>query len=627
MALIIAWAFLFPIVEPAIAGIIPAMSHPQIISYTQQVTKETLYFLKPTASPNNFINFRFDDNGKVQLAEGKIFREVGGKYTEVGSFQFAARGSKEYQQAMARAEQNIRNGEALAQVKQADAVYSEKDTEGNTTRVVYMKTDASGNATVLASEHRDVSGKMKLLTYDTSNLGAGELSKGKIYTQDEKGKYGAQAAGMFVIKEMGIEQFSAIGKQIMQKLQAGQVGKAVVYQETMNNGATREVVMDKASGQVLYVASKDASGKQSVVVFGKANVNLGDGVTVKNFNSLNQKDQTAILGALPVMDKRDSSAMTAKLAMMQQGLQQAKMNKLMESMGFKLDAKSGENFFKLPDGTGVQILRMGEDASGSLVLEGRIMKSDGDGMKAVGEEVFITSGDSDFAKGIVGDTKGAVSVIIKVNGDKSEAILLDANQQIIKSVAISPKSIEQALSNLKAQEKTTVIPVKTGIQATAQQAIAKTTEAVKESANAVVDTVSSKFYIWSYIKKVMPEVAAMAEAYGIAEQVAGMLEGAVLGDFIKDASVDAWTLIGQIGGNLIPVVDTGSDVRDFGAAFKKLYDVQGKELGAWGNLGLNGVRFVPAIGLFTTCAGPRRPPATIHDGHLLRSKAATRYDS
>jgi PAS domain S-box-containing protein len=31
--------------------------------------------------------------------------------------------------------------------------------------------------------------------------------------------------------------------------------------------------------------------------------------------------------------------------------------------------------------------------------------------------------------------------------------------------------------------------------------------------------------------------------------------------------------------------------------------------------------------LHDTCAGPRRPPATIHDGHLLRSKAATRYDS
>jgi hypothetical protein len=125
------------------------------------------------------------------------------------------------------------------------------------------------------------------------------------------------------------------------------------------------------------------------------------------------------------------------------------------------------------------------------------------------------------------------------------------------------------------------------------------TPVVKESTKAVADTLGSKYFIWSYIKEVMPEVAAMAEAYGIAEQVAGMLEGAVLGDFIKDASVDAWTLVGQIGGNLIPVVDTGSDVRDFGAALKKLYDVQGKELGAWGNLGLNGARFVPMVGLFT----------------------------
>jgi hypothetical protein len=449
-------------------------------------------------------NFRFDDNGKVQLAEGKVFREVGGKYTEVGSFQFAARGSKEYQQAMARADQNIRNGEALAQVKQADAVYSEKDTDGNTTRVVYMKVDDSGNATVLASEHRMDDGKMRLLTYDTKNLGAGELSKGKIYTQDTDGKYGAQAAGTFVIKEMGIEQFSAIGKQIMQKLQTGQVGKAIVYQETMNNGATREVAMDKTSGQVQYVYTKGADGKQTVVVFGKTTPNLGGGVVVKNFNSLSQKEQTTILGSLPVMDKRDSSAMTAKLAMMQQGLQQAKMNKLMESMGFKLDAKSGENFFKLPDGTSMQILRMGEDASGKLVLEGRIMKTDSNGMKAVGEEVFITSGDSAFAKGIVGDTKGATSVIIKVNGDKSEAILLDADQkQIGGNIKVDSAKIEKAIGDLK----NSIGAIKVTALDSFKAAIKPAVDFVARGLKAIIETMKQRQELGGELKQVESKLA------------------------------------------------------------------------------------------------------------------------
>ena len=91
----------------------------------------------------------------------------------------------------------------------------------------------------------------------------------------------------------------------------------------------------------------------------------------------------------------------------------------------------------------------------------------------------------------------------------------------------------------------------------------------------------------------------MAKELGIEKAMAGLLEGASLGDFMKDGIVNAWSIIGQIAMNFVPIADQGSDVRDIGAAIKNLVNNQGKKLGDYGNIGLNGIRFVPMIGLFT----------------------------
>jgi hypothetical protein len=114
----------------------------------------------------SFTKIQFNDKGQVMKAEGKIHREIGGQFEVRGSFVYAAKGSQEYQMAMTRAENLVQSAEALAVIKQADAVYTEKDNDGNVTRQVYIGKDEQGGARVLASEHLMTDGSMQLLTYD-----------------------------------------------------------------------------------------------------------------------------------------------------------------------------------------------------------------------------------------------------------------------------------------------------------------------------------------------------------------------------------------------------------------------------------------------------------------------------
>src|SRR5574344_1663391 len=92
---------------------------------------------------------KYDENGKVSVMKGRIFREINGKLVKVGSFELARKGSKKYNKSMARAEK-LMTGEALEKVKQDESVYTERDNQGNLMRVVYM----DKNGKVLASENR-----------------------------------------------------------------------------------------------------------------------------------------------------------------------------------------------------------------------------------------------------------------------------------------------------------------------------------------------------------------------------------------------------------------------------------------------------------------------------------------
>ncbi|MCK5243419.1 hypothetical protein KAR34_13300, partial [bacterium] len=132
-----------------------------------------------------------------------------------------------------------------------------------------------------------------------------------------------------------------------------------------------------------------------------------------------------------------------------------------------------------------------------------------------------------------------------------------------------------------------------------QHAVQSASSAIQQSTKSVTTELTSKYHIWGHIAKVAPEVRQMAQELGIEKEMAGLLEGASLGDFMKDGIVNAWSIIGQIAMNFVPIADQGSDIRDIGAAIKNLINNQGKKLGDWGNLGLNGIRFVPLIGLIT----------------------------
>jgi hypothetical protein len=325
--------------------------------------------------------FKLDDDGKVSVASGKIFREIAGKYVEVGAFVYAVKGSKEYMQAMNRAEGMIQSGEALAKVKQADAVYTETDTAGNMTRRIYMKTDAAGGAVVLAAELKGSNGKFKLLTYDEGIANPGKdglMAKGKIYEQEASGKYGKEAAGSFEIREMTGTANLSINKSIAQVLSLGQNSR-IVYKEQMKSGSLREISMNKETGQLEYVYSKDANGTAQVIAFGNVKNQTVNGVQVTNFNSLSKEQQNDVLASLPVMDNRDPATITAKLVAMQNELLQARLQKLAAERGWKLDTEKGQIFMKIPGGAGIQVMRMGEDRDGELDIEGRMLMASTDG--------------------------------------------------------------------------------------------------------------------------------------------------------------------------------------------------------------------------------------------------------
>ena len=228
---------------------------------------------------------------------------------------------------------------------------------------------------------------------------------------------------------MGTAGLSNSGKAVLKALGAGADGQTrIVYQETMKNGATREVSMNKKTGGLEYVLATDGKVKSSVIVFdpkvlAKMKEN-GEGDGVVDFNSLKPDDQTKILSSLPVMDNRDSSAITAKLASVQDGLNQAKMKKLAEEKGWKFD---GENLtedipkrIKTGDDKEYALINysdVGKDMSGELVFHGNMFTKEG---MEKGPEVFRAGANSLFAKTLlsgVGEEGASLIKDIKAGDD------------------------------------------------------------------------------------------------------------------------------------------------------------------------------------------------------------------
>ncbi|MBK8575471.1 MAG: hypothetical protein IPN90_07290 [Elusimicrobia bacterium] len=386
----------------------------------------------------SFTSMQFNDKGQVMKAEGKIHREIGGQFEVRGSFVYAAKGSEEYAAAMTRAENLVQSGEALAIIKQADAVYTEKNNDGVVTRQVYIGKDENGGARVLASEHLTSDGSMRLLTYDYALTGEekqqGMLAKGKIY--ESKGfsdKYGAAAVGDFKIRKLGVnaDVTTSLGQAIVKELSLGG-HERIVYEETTTKGK-REISLNAATGGLEYVYEKGSDGKGRVVVFGDKVPNV-PGVQVVKFNDLKANDQDQVLASLPSLDSRDPALITQKLVKMSESLRQQVALESMTARGFTLaEGKGDRMLFNPPAGIGLdgklfeitQVFVDGQGAVNRGIVRGANFEAEGlfislDAQGPAGESlVGLTTLKTPLAKGdqllLLSDAQGQWNARILTN--------------------------------------------------------------------------------------------------------------------------------------------------------------------------------------------------------------------
>ena len=131
------------------------------------------------------------------------------------------------------------------------------------------------------------------------------------------------------------------------------------------------------------------------------------------------------------------------------------------------------------------------------------------------------------------------------------------------------------------------------------------------SGNLAVPSYSKPTYqsgssIWSRVR------AFGTEAWQFFDDAA---EGAVEGDFSSKQSIPK--IIGQIGAGLVPVYGQVSDMRDTAAAVK---DTVSGKTGAWRNLGLALVGWIPLVGdaMKSSWKGAKNIPLTGVDNLMLR---------
>ncbi len=412
----------------------------------------------------SFTKIQFNEKGQVMKAEGKIHREIGGQFEVRGSFVYAAKGSQEYQMAMTRAENLVQSAEALAVIKQADAVYTEKNNEGNVTRQVYIGKDEQGGARVLASEHLMTDGSMRMLTYDYALTGQekseGVLAKGKIY--ESKGfneKYGAAAIGEFKIQKVGanVVMTASIGMAIVAQLGIGG-HERIVYEETTTKGK-REISLNAATGGLEYVYEKGPDGSGRVVVFGdKAPV--APGVQVVKFSDLQANEQDQVLASLPAMDSRDPALITQQLVKMSEALNAAvAIKKLGEALGMEVkdvflqlpEGMAAE--LGLPKGTILNVTNMRMDENNEVILEGTLTSKD---LKAEKNFILVASASTIAAAlGQKNDTKGAQLLLIQEKGGyRAVTYVPDANAKgnvrVLNNVdVVTPETVHAALKETK----------------------------------------------------------------------------------------------------------------------------------------------------------------------------------
>jgi hypothetical protein len=351
-------------------------------------------------------------NGKVDTVTGNIHTEAGDF-----SFVFGMKGSQAYKQTMQTLGDHLA-GSRLSYIKDStNAIYTEKDKEGNVTRQVYLNTDSHGDATVVASEHRLADGSQRLLVYHAAQAGTDTKYRGEILEQSgKKGAY--EPVGEFTIRQTAGDTGAVkLGKSLLEALGLGGHTR-IIYDETIREGThagRRQISMDPATGRLQYVYSPDAlNGKGRLVVFGQNIAVLqhaAPGVYIVDYHALSPTAKRDLMSSLPVMDKRDPSMLTSKLVGLQQAIVTARLAHAaptLEKYGIKVD---GDKLILpigllrgLPAGArAIQVLRIGQDEHQNPVYEGRLLMESpgGKGLEPSGFEVFISAASSGFSQALL----------------------------------------------------------------------------------------------------------------------------------------------------------------------------------------------------------------------------------
>ena len=481
-----------------------------------------------------------------------------------------------------------------------------KDDTGGNTRQVYM--DSSGNA--LASEHIHSDGSSTLLVYDKKPE-EGLIGSGNIYEKSSDSKtYGKDAARNFTIKEDS--------------------GRVLYTEKQIKTGnIVRQISTNKQTGQKEFIFTVNEDGKKQLVVFGNPSTTAlsawenkyqVQGKEVVSYNTMKQPEKSKLNSNSPVTDRKDIAKVAISVVKMQNVINQAKLAQLFEARNWSFDGEAIR--FNSPisingqDVKGIQVdadgLKIAGD--GCLIIKGKMLVQDGDHLVASGPDIMTCFSDSSFAKEILSGTaqdgqelpKGSQLVVV-IDGKKTAAYVIDSNQaQVGDSIALDRNKINHAFNGLNILNKDGSISgpmqaIKKSLQLGAGEALKPVRNFFNIYPNTVPGPLSENtgkeslkdYPMLKLVSYVAPEVVKQAFELGVPRLINDLLQGALVGDFVKDQS--GVSIVGQIVASLLPVLGNAANIRDFAASMMNL--VQDKlSLDSWWKLGVNSLGILPIIG-------------------------------
>jgi hypothetical protein len=451
------------------------------------------------------------EEGKVVKAEGKIFKEINGKFEQSGSFELL-RGTRATAEVQKFTKEHVNNKEIADQLAKTQSVYSERDMSGQRVRTVFLG-KYNGETVALASEHAtfDETGKATgyfLRTYDYKDAGlsstftkGGEIvAKGKVFDQSAEGTYTDKTRAEFEMARLTgsalVNAKGTAGAVAAALSLGGHQGGLLVYQEKdlSSQKFTQTVIMDEKTGSLKAVAQQEQDGRSTITVFSKADVNkikqssdgLGD---VRYLGDMSMDEQTHFQNSIAVMGKHDSAIMTEMTSQIQESIISAMSTKKLGE-AFGMDTK--DVFLALPEGMATKlglpegailnVTNMRMDKNNEVILEGTLA-----GKNLESEKNFILVGSASDMAATLGqgnDTKGAQLLLVQEkDGFRAVTYLPDGNEQggirlLGEGTGLTPDTVRAALNK---SELVGGVGAKPGILERAAETAGKGLQKVLES--------------------------------------------------------------------------------------------------------------------------------------------------